>query len=90
MPALIETHNTARQLSCLSTAILDDKAHPSSLFKVLDAVPVDVVVRPNRLAQLGADNHTRSIRCRSTREEHDACACVGECRLYFSFIPPLV
>jgi hypothetical protein len=48
---------------------------------MLDTVAVNVVVGPNRLLELVADDHAWSL-CRSTaREQHDARAGVGERRL---------
>lgn len=41
------------------------------LLIVFDVVPVDVVVRTNRLSELGADNHARSLRSRPACKQHN-------------------
>lgn len=46
--------------------------------KMLDAVPVDIVVGPNRLAKLVADDHTRTFGGWTAGKEHDACT--GICK----------
>jgi hypothetical protein len=48
---------------------------------VLRRVAVDVVVRADRLLELGADDHAGALRRGPAREEHDARARVGERRL---------
>ena len=55
--------------------------------EVLDAVSVDIVVRSDRLPQLGRDDHARSVGGRSTGEEHDPSASVGERGLRMSILP---
>src|SRR5271163_3753656 len=37
---------------------------------VLDIISINVVMRPNRLSELGRNNHAGSLRCRTAGEEH--------------------
>ena len=46
--------------------------------EVLDAVPVDIVVRSNRLPELGRNDKTRAVGGWSSSEEHDTGTSVGE------------
>lgn len=46
-------------------------SHLRSLLEVLDAVPVDIMVRSDRLLELVRDDHTRSFRRRTARKQHD-------------------
>ena len=41
------------------------------LFEMLDAVPVDIVMRSDRFSELGADDHTGSFGSGTTGKEHD-------------------
>jgi hypothetical protein len=48
---------------------------------VLDIVPIDVMMRPDRFPQLWSDDHTRALSGRSTGEEHNPASHVDELRL---------
>lgn len=48
---------------------------------MLRAVPVDIVMRPDRLLQLIADNHPWALGCGATGEHHNSGTSVGERRL---------
>src|SRR5690606_32600384 len=51
------------------------------LLIVLDVVPLNIVVRPNGLSEFRANHHTRTLRGRTGREQHDASTGVRERRL---------
>ena len=57
------------------------KTYLRGSLEVPRTVAVDVVVRSDGLLQLVADDHTRALRGRPSREDHDPRASVGESRL---------
>lgn len=56
----------------------EDDSHLGRTLEVLDAIPLDVVVRPNRLLQLVAHDHSGSFGCGTASEQHDTSAAVRE------------
>jgi hypothetical protein len=57
-----------------------DKAYLDSLLEIFDVVPINVVMRSDRLLQLWTDNNTGTLGCWATSEDHDASTCILERR----------